>query len=395
MSDRTSKWLVPALTAALVGCGGARVSAPDLPFSATVTDVPVGGRPAVTLKAAQFGDRPQILEVEILPGRGMYVHQARAWLPGKGVIAVMEAPPIGKMRELMAGGPEDLHGNQSFRAGGAILLPFANRIRGAVSADGKTVQTGILGKSITLPANWRGKNPEAEPHSMHGLILASPVDDFTPEATSGGASVSAKLNAGDFGGHWLSKTEISFQAGLDRDGFALTVTARNAGNEPAPVGIGWHPYFTLPSGRRGQARLRLPAAKRALVNNYDDVFPTGRTAPTEGTAYDFSASGGAPLGELFLDDCFFELERKDGGPAVAEVIDPAAGYGLRIAALSPAIKAFQVYAPLDKAFVVVEPQFNLADPFSKIWSKGTDTGMVVLEPGQSVTYSVRLEVFQP
>ena len=47
---------------------------------------------------------------------------------------------------------------------------------------------------------------------------------------------------------------------------------------------------------------------------------------------------------------------------------------------SPAVKAIQVYAPTDQAFVVVEPQFNLADPYGAGWPPGLDTGMARVTP---------------
>ena len=80
---------------------------------------------------------------------------------------------------------------------------------------------------------------------------------------------------------------------------------------------------------------------------------------------------------------------------MAEIADPSASFGLRVVAASPSIKAFQVYAPLDQGFVVVEPQFNWADPFGPQWGPDVDTGMAVLAPGESVTYSARLELFTP
>lgn len=75
-------------------------------------------------------------------------------------------------------------------------------------------------------------------------------------------------------------------------------------------------------------------------------------------------------------------------------MDTAAQYGLRLIILSPQIKSIQVYAPLQKNFVAIEPQFNLPDPYSKNWGDA-DTGMVLLQPGQSVTWRVRLELFTP
>jgi hypothetical protein len=68
---------------------------------------------------------------------------------------------------------------------------------------------------------------------------------------------------------------------------------------------------------------------------------------------------------------------------------------LRIASTSLEVGAIQTFALPDKAFVVIEPQFNGADPFGPEWGEGIDTGMVVLRPQQSVAYQARLELFTP
>jgi galactose mutarotase-like enzyme len=95
-----------------------------------------------------------------------------------------------------------------------------------------------------------------------------------------------------------------------------------------------------------------------------------------------------------MDDFFADLKHQSDGTAVVKLIDPAAGYGLRIVALSREVKGFQVYAPLDRNVVAIEPQFNLADPYNKTWGK-RNNGMVLLQPGQSVPWRVRLELFTP
>ena len=61
--------------------------------------------------------------------------------------------------------------------------------------------------------------------------------------------------------------------------------------------------------------------------------------------------------------------------------------------LSPAIQTIRVNAPADKEFVSIDPQFNLDDPLGREWPKDQDTGMVVLQPGQSAQWRVRLELF--
>jgi aldose 1-epimerase len=172
-----------------------------------------------------------------------------------------------------------------------------------------------------------------------------------------------------------------------------SIVAHNVGTEAEPVAIAWHPYFNLPSGDRKQARLHVPGSDMAQVDNYDNVFPTGKIVPVKGTAYDFTAPDGKALGSQFLDDNFSKLESKDGS-IVVTITDPAAHYGVHIEGLTPNVKTIQVYAPPAKNFIAVEHQFNFADPFGKEWGK-MDTDMVTLAPGASTRWHVRLKVFVP
>jgi galactose mutarotase-like enzyme len=356
--------------------------------------ITIGGEPVVTLTRPRSAEqsKPQFLEAVVLPGMGMNLLQLKAYFPGKGeiqVLATMELPDAKKFLET----DNDEFGTNSFRIGAAMLLPFANRIRGKLSPDGKTIETAILGHRLSLPANFHGKNPGAEIHSIHGFIYAAKFQDVKQNNGPTESTVSASLHGGDFGGHWLSDTDVNLGVTLKDNAVDVYMLAKNVGQQEDPIGITFHPYFAFPSGDRKQARLHIPADQRTVVNNYDDVFPTGKIVPVKGTPYDFTAPEGVALGNLFMDDCFTDLQRDDDGSLTIEVMDPAANYGVRIRGLSPHIKAVQVYAPPDKNFVAVEPQFNLADPFNRrIWH-GQDTGMVILQPGKTTSWHVRLELF--
>lgn len=351
----------------------------------------VGGMKPVVLRAEppDSDGRAQFIEAVFLPGRGMNLIKVRGQIPGLGETELLHSPPLGNVSAQLSGGPDDFMGVHSFRFGGALLLPFANRIRGEVSRDGRSLETDILGRRVRLPADWQGKHAQAEKCAIHGLILAAKLS--ITEAS--GDHVVARLDAGNFGGYWLSDATIEVRATLRWDALDLSVTVQNTGKDMLPIGIGWHPYFALPSGRRNEARLFLPARLRSLVNNYDDVFPTGEVVPVAGTPYDFSGADGAPLGQRYYDDCFLGLEKSAEEHLDIEVLDPAAHYGFRITEASPHIQAVQVYSPPDQPFVVVEPQFNLADPFSGVWPKGFDTGMVLLGPGQVTAWSVVWRIF--
>jgi aldose 1-epimerase len=362
-------------------------------FAAAQIEPTVGGRQAVRL--TQIVDpediKPRMVGAWVLPGRGMHVYQLQARLPGAGVVNLLASPPLVKAPEVLHGGPGDENGNQSFWVGGAILAPFAQRIRGKLQPDG-TLATEILGKTVLLPANWKGKQRNSERCAIHGLILATPVHAEEIQSTADTASVTGTLLATDFQGHWPSKTDLTITATLGCDSFDLTMTAQNVGGENLPVGLGWHPYFVFPSGNRAQVKLHIPAKQRVLLYDYEDAFPNGGLADVRETPYDFSAPGGKALGEQYLEDCYVNLHRDSCGQTVAEVVDPAARFGLRITTFSPEVSAYQVYAPLDQNYVALEPLFNWPDPFSRIWGD-RETGMVILEPGEATEYSLRVQVF--
>jgi aldose 1-epimerase len=389
--------VISAMSLAFMGCQKASPPSSSSTESAAtqpVTPTSMNGEDIVTLKREKTGDdsQPQFLTATVLPGRGMNLFQVTAFVPGKGEVAVLASPSLAEAAKVLTGSGDDATGNKSFSLGGAFLAPFANRIVGKVSDDGKNVATDWHGIPMTLNANWKGKNPGATPHAMHGLILDSKATVVATMPVADGFEVTGHIDAGDFGGHWFSKTNFTIVESLSGKAVEVTVTARNVGDKPEPMGIGWHPYFAIPSGDRTQARLHVPGDMRTEVNNYDDVFATGKLLPVKGTPYDFTAPGGRPLEKQFLDDNWTNLKRSDGG-AVSEIIDPAAKYGLRIVAVSPQISAIQVYAPVEKNFIALEPQFNLNDPFGKEWK--TDTKMVTLKPGEAVTWKVRLELFIP
>jgi aldose 1-epimerase len=353
----------------------------------------IGGQKIVTLtRKATSSTKPEFTSVTILPGRGMEIQQITANFPGKGSVDVLASPDLATSARMLDE-QDNANGDLAYRLGSVFLVPYPNRIRGPLSADGKTLTTSWQGHTITLPANNIGKNPGAERHAMHGLILKSKTDDVKVRKTAGGEEVTGVIHAGDFGGHWLSKTDLDFTISLTADGVTSTVVAHNVGNEAEPMAIGWHPYFAFPSGDRTQARVHIPGAQMAEVDGYDNVFPTGKLSPVDGTRYDLRAPDGVALGDNFFDDNWSKLEWKNGMVTV-KVIDPAAKYGVSIEGLSPEIKTIQAYAPPTQKFVAIEHQYNFADPFGKEWG-GMNTGMVTLKPGQSTKWQVRLRVFVP
>jgi aldose 1-epimerase len=353
-------------------------------------DAPVprpGGQAAIVLTRTRLvgGSIPEFLSVTMLPGRGMNVLQITAYLPDKGDVELMASPSVEDAERAMTGQDADAAGKASLTMGGAFEVPWAGPIGGVLSQG--QVTTVWRGHTMMLPVAGTGASVARD-----GLLLLPATASADTAAMPDGGQAEATFQAGDFGAHWPSKTDVNVTVLLSAQSIELTVVAHNGGDVAEPIGIGWHPRFAI-RGDRDQLRLRLPGRMRAEVHDRQTGLPTGVLLPVAGTAYDFTGQSGERLGKIDLDDSFVQLHQEplDNGP-VAELINPMDNYALRLTALSSTIKAMRVDAPADADFVSIEPQSNYDDPFGREWGKDVDTGMVVLQPGQSTQWKVRLEL---
>ena len=352
----------------------------------------IGGEKLVVLSRKPVSKtRPEFTSVTVIPGRGMELLYVKANFPGKGEVNVLYSPDLATAAKMLNVQDDDF-GDLGYRLGAAMLSPYPNRIVGKLSPDGKTLTTSWQGRTITLPANNVGKQPGAQRHAMHGLILKDKATDIHVTRIPGGEEVSGVLRDA-FHGEWFARTDIVTTVSLTANAVDVTQTARNVDKSDEPMALGWHPYFNFPSGNHAQVRVHIPGSMMAQVNNYDSVFPTGKLLPVTGTPYDFRAPAGVALDNHFYDDNWSNLQWENGVVSV-RVVDPEAHYGVAVEGVSPEIKTIQMYSPPTATFAAIEDQFNFADPFGKEWH-GMDTGMVTLKPGQSTKWHVRLRVFVP
>ena len=334
---------------------------------------PGGQEPIVLTRSRLMGDSsPEFTSVTLLPGRGMNVLQITAFVPGKGEIDLLDSRSIEDATSAMNGTGADAGGAVSLSMGGAFEAPWADRIA-----------------SSTM---WRGRQiAEASREGGWLLAAASTATDVT--ALPDGGHADATFDLAKSGSRWPSKTQIKISVLLSSKYIDLTMTARNVGDTAEPIGLGWRPRFAV-AGDRSQMRLRLPAEMRIVMG--EGSAPVGATVPVAGTPYDFRARPGTSLGDRSLDETFtgFRQDLLESGP-VTELSFPTEDYGVRLTALTPAIKAMRVIMPAKGGYAVVAPRFNYPDPFGREWSKADDAGMVTLQPGESTEWKVRLEIFTP
>jgi len=355
-----------------------------------------GGQDIVRLQRSQMvgANGPEFLSATLLPGRGMNLLQITAYLPQKGEVNLLASPTLEEAAKVLSGAGADASGAKSLAVGAAIEAPWAGRISGTVAPDGASITTMWRGVRLMLPHDAKDSYSVSSAMAGGGLLLNQPSDSINTNAMPDGGEAQVTFHPGNFDGHWPSQTEFTTTAELSGKMIMLRVVARNTGNTAEPIGIGWHPRFAILNGHRGQMVLRIPEGMRLEVKDRRTGQLSGRLLPVEKTEYDFTGRNGTQIGALNLDDTFVHLKTglMEDGP-VAELRDPENDYGLRITAMTSTIKAIRVYAPLDGSFISIDPQFNYDDPFGKEWANNEDTGMVVLQPGQSTQWKIQLEIF--
>ena len=228
------------------------------------------------------------------------------------------------------------------------MVPFSNRIRDA--------RFHFDGRLIELPQNFR-----PEPHAIHGHGWRAPwtVERYGPD----GATLEYRHAADAW--PWAYRARQVFQ--LQADQLVVEMSVTNDASDPMPVGFGLHPYFV----RTPQVRLR--AGVGAMWQTGPDNMPAELVPPPAQLALD--ASGLSP-DETPLDNNFIGFQ----GEALVEW--PEWNARLRMTA-EPVFSCCVVYTPEGRDFFCAEPATNCIDAFNLADMGRTDTGLIVLEPGET------------
>jgi aldose 1-epimerase len=234
------------------------------------------------------------------------------------------------------------------------LVPFSNRIRGG--------RFSFRGRDVRLVPNMTG---DASP--LHGQGWLNP---WTIEEAS---EVEATLSYRHHAGEWPWDYEARQEFALDERGFSVRLTCRNSSDEPMPCGLGQHPYF--PCGPETRIDTRVECAWTID----EKVLPLEKV-PADGR-YD--------LRNRLV--CGQHLDNGFGGwGGQARMSDPEWPYELRLS--SPDANFFQLYSPPEGGIFVAEPVSHANAALNHPESEWPELGMHVLEPGESMSLDMRLEV---
>jgi aldose 1-epimerase len=291
-----------------------------------------------------------------------FVPSGAQWTIESGTQRAVVVEVGGGLREYEADGWKVIDAYQpdemSPAGAGATLVPWPNRIR-----DGR-YNFGGVDRQLPLTEPSRS-------NASHGLLRWAPwqlVQQETDRVTVG-ATVHPQP------GYPYAVT-VTTTWTLGPDGLLAEQAATNIGNDPAPFGLGMHPYLMVDGEPEPEWELVLPATERLVVD--DRGLPTERVA-VDGTGYDFRTP--RLVRGLELDTPFTGLERGTDGRATVTLTGPAGGHvELWVNEAYPWIQVFTadpVPAPRTRRSWAVEPMTCPPDAFNS----GVD--LVVLDAGST------------
>jgi aldose 1-epimerase len=241
--------------------------------------------------------------------------------------------------ELLVGPPDDA--DASIHWGCFLMAPWPGRLAGG--------RFEWRGREVRVPRT-HGR------HAIHGLTWNQPwqVEGASPES----ATLAIELPRDE----WPMGGLVRERAVVTPNGLRLEASFE-AGTEPTPAALGWHPWFL----RRGDLRLRVDAAEYQQTSG---MIPTGAVVPVGGKT---DLRAGPRLGRRRLDLAYLRAR----SPAVITWPD----LELTVA-FDPAPAPLVVYTPPGSFCVepLTAPPNALADLDGTTSSPGA--GIRILRPGE-------------
>jgi aldose 1-epimerase len=271
---------------------------------------------------------------ELAPEAGGAV--TRYWLArGPVTLECLRPTPAGALR---AGLP--------YRAAAFPLVPYSNRIRAG--------RFSFRGRAVVEPLN---RPPERHAIHGHGWQARWQATDVR--------AAEAQLEYRQPAGAWPWAYHATQRFVLEPSSLTVELSLSNWSDAPMPAGIGWHPYFPR------TPRATITADVRAMWRTDDEKLPTELVAPPV-----------TPFGRG-RDNCFVGWGRR------ATIEWPELGARLVMRA-EPPLDYLVVFTPARRPFFCVEPVSHVTDAFNLADAGQTDSGMLVLEPGETLRTAVVL-----
>ena len=272
------------------------------------------------------------LRCEIEPALGGCI--AGLWL---GDVPVLRSTPAAEL-------------DSARKAGSYPLVPFSNRIG----------QATLVWQGTQHPL---ARNNGDEPHAIHGVGWQRPWQVLDSDARYALLGYEHQPDS-----HWPFAFDCSQTLRINGNALELTLALTSHSPEPAPAGLGWHPYFM----KRARSRISFSASGRWEMG--PDKLPTVRK-PARGLDAD--------CGFLDVDHCY------DGWDGTVHLRDE-----LMHVRLQSSLTRLVVFTNDTRDYIAIEPvsHVNNAVNLHARGSKADELGLAVLGMGESIMAQMTIAV---
>ena len=255
---------------------------------------------------------------------------------------------------------------------GDVLIPFPGRVaNGRYSFEGQPFQLDC--------------NDKEGPNAIHGFVRTLPWQVRDIQADS--VTCEVRLDAETYAARgYPFSLDIAVTYELGTSGLSCVFVVKNIGDRAAPVGVGFHPYFTVGTSVIDEADVRIPATGYLEFN--EQLAPTGRILDVEGTSWDYRHF--RKIGGQRFNHCYVKLERDADGMATATLRHSPSNRAIDIV-MDSSFCAVVVYtgdaiAEAPRAALAIEPMTCATDAFNH-----PDWGLKRLEPSETCSGRYRVQ----
>ena len=255
---------------------------------------------------------------------------------------------------------------------GDVLIPFPGRI-----GDGRYV---FDRQRFQLECN-----DKEGPNAIHGFVRSLPWQ--VQEVQSNRVAFEIRLDAETYAGRgYPFSLAVGVLYDLSVSGLTCAFTVKNVGRQAAPIGVGFHPYFTVGTIVIDEAEVQIPGA--AYVEFNERLVPTGKILSVASTPWDYRRFRG--IGRQRFNHCYVQLERDVQGIATVSLRHPASGHVIDLM-MDPVFSAVVVYTgdaitDAPRAALAIEPMTCASDAFNH-----PDWGLKRLVPGETFSGKYRIQ----
>lgn len=235
------------------------------------------------------------------------------------------------------------------------LVPYSSLIRNGCF----TFQE----RRIALPLNYSPSR-----HTIHGHGWQRPWTTLGSTKTT--ATFGYRHQADEW--PWPYRAEQHYDLSPERMTISMSVT--NEGRHAMPAGLGPHPYFVR------TPRVRITAGADKIWLNDIELLPTELVTPPPG----LDIRTGILPARTEMDHCFAAWDRR-------AVIEWPEHQARLIMTADDPLDFLVVYSPPGEQYFCAEPVSNVTEAFNLAAAGRTDTGMRILQPGETMAAAAHFE----